>query len=141
MAQTTAMADRPESTNNAKAYRATRVVMIVIGVITVLYYGLAALVFPKPLLTLFAIEVPASLVWVRAVGAMGLAIGIGLLLAARDPGKNGAMVVTGIVAALVTAFVFLAYIVSGDFPASEWIDVGLLTAFAIALAATYFSGR
>jgi len=74
----------------------------------------------------------------RMIGAILLALGLGLLLALRDPARNaGVYAVIGLVTGLMAAAIVYGLIVEGTDPVHWIIQVPLLLAIAITLVVTY----
>ena len=81
---------------------------------------------------------PYHPVYERMVGAILLALGLGLLLALRDPARNaGVYAVIGLVTGSITATIVYALVVEGADPVHWLIQVPLLAAIAITLVVTY----
>jgi len=74
----------------------------------------------------------------RMIGAILLALGLGLLLALRDPARNaGVYAVIGLVTGLMAAAIVYGLVVEGTDPVHWIIQVPLLLAIAITLVVTY----
>ena len=74
----------------------------------------------------------------RMIGAILLALGLGLLLALRDPARNaGVYAVIGLVTGSMAAAIVYALLVEGADPLHWVIQVPLLAAIAITLVVTY----
>jgi hypothetical protein len=74
----------------------------------------------------------------RMIGAILLALGLGLLLALRDPARNaGVYAVIGLVTGSMAAAIVYALLVEGADPVHWLIQVPLLAAIAITLVVTY----
>lgn len=74
----------------------------------------------------------------RMLGAILLALGLGLLLALRDPARNaGVYAVIGLAAGSLTAAIAYTLVVDGADPAHWAVQVPLLGAVAVALVVTY----
>jgi hypothetical protein len=72
------------------------------------------------------------------IGAILLALGLGLLLALRDPARNaGVYAVIGLVTGSMAAAIVYALLVEGADPVHWLIQVPLLAAIAITLVVTY----
>lgn len=123
-----------------REYRATSVLLIVMAIITLVYYG-AHLFFPVQMLQLFDLEVPPLLLYVRILGGFGIAFGVGLWMASRDPVKNAALITTAVIATGLMALLILGYLLRGRLPATEWLDVVLLAAFTILLPVFFLARK
>ncbi len=81
---------------------------------------------------------PYHVVYERMFAALQFALGLGLLLALRDPVRNaGVYAIIGLVAGSLTAAIVYALVVEGADPAHWWVQVPLLAATAVALVVTY----
>ena len=74
----------------------------------------------------------------RMIGAILLALGLGLLLALRDPSRNaGVYAVIGLVTGSMAAAIVYALVLEGADPVHWVVQVPLLAAIAITLVVTY----
>ena len=74
----------------------------------------------------------------RMIGAILLALGLGLLLALRDPARNaGVYAVIGLVTGSMAMAIVYALVLEGADPVHWIIQVPLLAAIAITLVVTY----
>lgn len=81
---------------------------------------------------------PYHAIYERMLGALLLALGLGLLLALRDPVRNaGVFAVIGLASGSLTAAIAYALVVEGADPVHWAFQVPLLGAVSIALVVTY----
>ncbi|MBU6422608.1 MAG: hypothetical protein KGJ98_01275 [Chloroflexota bacterium] len=81
---------------------------------------------------------PYHVTYERMFGATLFALGLGLLLAAREPVRNaGVYAVTGLVAGCLTAAIVYALVVEGADPLHWFVQVPLLGLTAVSLVMTY----
>lgn len=104
---------------------------------------LCALLFFAPIV--FSLVFPAAFlyrpyhaIYERMLGALLLALGLGLLLALRDPVRNaGVFAVIGLAAGSLTVAVVYGLLVDGADPVHWAVQIPLLAAVSIALVVTY----
>lgn len=128
-------------TEKEKSLTGIKTVLLILFLVTLIYYGIGLLFFPRWVFELFGLAIPPSFIWVRALGCMALGMSVGLWLAYRDPLKNTAVILMGIVATALTAALFFLAILKGVLPASEWVDVILLAVVCLLLIYFYPRGR
>lgn len=81
---------------------------------------------------------PYHAVYERMLGAILLALGLGLLLALRDPVRNaGVYAVIGLCSGFLAGSVIYALVVDGADPLHWFVQIPLLAAVSIALVVTY----
>lgn len=107
-----------------------------VGVLcAVLYFALIPLSIAFPAAFLYA---PYHPVYARITVAILFAMGLGLLLALRDPARNaGVYAVIGLIAGSLTAAVAYALVVEGADPAHWIVQVPVLGASAVVLVGAY----
>lgn len=85
---------------------------------------------------------PYHATYERMLGAILLALGLGLLLALRDPARNaGVYAVIGLVTGALTASIVYALLVESADPLHWFVQVPLLAAVSITLVVTYTALR
>ncbi|MBC7265095.1 MAG: hypothetical protein H5T64_12180 [Chloroflexi bacterium] len=95
--------------------------------ITILVWGLPALLGPLPLLATLKIPIPADPIYLRLFGGAATAWGVAYWFAYKDPVRNAAIVKAGLIDnALPTLAIVYLGITSGISSAFIWIS-GLLT--------------
>lgn len=112
--------------------RGARAVGIVCAVLFFLPIPLS-LIFPAAFL-----YAPYHAAYERMLGSLLFALGLGLLLALRDPARNaGVYAVIGLTAGSLTAAMIYALLVEGADAAHWFVQVPVLAAASIALVVTY----
>lgn len=95
--------------------------------ITILVWGLPALLGPLSLLAILKIPIPADPIYLRLFGGAATAWGVAYWFAYKDPVRNAAIVKAGLIDnALPTLAIVYLGITSGISSAFIWIS-GLLT--------------
>ncbi len=86
----------------------------------------------------FFLYAPYHRVYERMLAALLLALGLGLLLALRDPARNaGVFAVIGLVTGFLGGSTVYSLLIDGADPVHWVVQVPLLTAIALALVVTY----
>lgn len=105
--------------------------------------AVCATLFMAPVLLSLAIPsafffVPFHPVYERMLGAILLALGLGLLLALRDPVRNaGVYAVVGLCSGFLAGSIVYSLLVGGGDPLHWLVQVPLLVSVAVALVVTY----
>lgn len=117
---------------DSSTLRGARIVGILCALLLIAPIG-ASLAFP----TAFFFP-PYHAAYQRMLGALLLALGIGLLLALRDPARNaGVYAVIGLTVGSLMAAIAYTLIVDGADPVHWFTQVPLLAAVAVTLVVTY----
>jgi hypothetical protein len=105
-----------------------RRVLFVKILITILVWGLPALVGPLSLLAILGVPIPEDPIYLRFFGGAATAWGVAYWFAYRDPLRNVAIIKAGLIDnALPTLTIIFLGVTAGVFSAFIWIS-GLLTA-------------
>lgn len=81
---------------------------------------------------------PYHIAYQRMLGALSVALGIGLLLALRDPERNaGVYAVIGLTVGSLVAAIVYALVADGADPVHWYAQVPILAAVSVTLVATY----
>jgi len=107
-----------------------RRVLVVKTLVTVLVWGLPALLGPLSLLHIFRVPVPADPIYLRLFGGTVTAWGVAYWLAYKDPVRNVAILKAGLVDnGLATVATVLIGLTSGISSAFMWISAVLTGLF------------
>jgi hypothetical protein len=107
-----------------------RRVLLVKALITILVWGLPALLGPRPVLEFFGVPVPDEPLYLRLFGGVATAWGVAYWLARRDPARNVAILRAGLVDnALPTIAVVLIGLTGGVSSAFIWLSAALTGTF------------
>jgi hypothetical protein len=105
-----------------------RRVLLVKSLVSIIAWGLPALIGPTWLQALFGVPIPADPIYLRLCGAMATGWGVAYWLAYKDPLRNVAIVKAGAADnALATFAVLFSAVTAGVSSAFIWTS-GLLTA-------------
>lgn len=106
-----------------------RRVLLVKTVITILVWGLPALIGPLPLLALLGVPIPEDPIYLRLFGGAATAWGVAYWFAYREPLRNVAIIKAGLVdnalPTLVIAYLMLTAKVSSVFIGISALLTGL----------------
>lgn len=117
---------------DSSTLRGARVVGILCALLLIAPVGVS-LAFPAAFF--FA---PYHVAYQRMLGALLVALGIGLLLALRDPARNaGVYAVIGLTVGSLTASIAYTLLVDGADPVHWFTQVPLLAVVSVALVVTY----
>jgi len=94
-------------------------VVLVIYAIVVLVYGLGLFFIPGALAKISGAN-PVDLGWLRWPGGLLIALGIGALLALRDPAKQGVFVITISLGTLLAGLGLLYSWIVHEYSAATW---------------------
>ena len=105
-----------------------RRVLIVKAVLTVVVWGLPALLAPLSVLEILKVPIPAEAVYLRLFGGAVTAWGIAYWFAYRNPVRNTAIIKAGLVDNILPTVVILYFSVTGELTSVfMWLS-GFLTA-------------
>ena len=109
-----------------------RRVLAVKTAVTILVWGLPALLGPLSLLNFLKVPVPADSIYLRLFGGACTAWGVAYWLAYRDPVRNVAIIKAGLVDnALPTIAVVLIGLTGGTSSVFLWVSSALTAAFFV----------
>jgi hypothetical protein len=109
-----------------------RRVLAVKTCVTVLVWGLPALLGPLSLLDFLKVPVPADPLYLRLFGGACTAWGVAYLLAYRDPVRNVAIIKAGVVDnALPTIAIVVIGLTGGISSAFIWVSAVFTAAFCV----------
>lgn len=111
-----------------------RRVLLVKVIVTFLIWGLPPLLAPPAFLALFGIPFPSDPVFLRLFGAVVTAVGVAYWHAYRDPVKNRAILLFGVVDnGLVTLTIVVLGLTVGVSSWFFWLSAGMTAFFCVAL--------
>jgi hypothetical protein len=109
-----------------------RRVLVVKTCVTVLVWGLPALLGPLSLLDFLKVPVPADPIYLRLFGGACTAWGVAYLLAYQDPVRNVAIIKAGVVDnALPTIAILVIGLTGGIASAFIWLSAVFTAAFCV----------
>ncbi len=109
-----------------------RRVLFVKTLITILVWGLPALLAPLSLLALLGIPIPEDPIYLRLFGGAATAWGVAYWFAYRDPLRNAAIIKAGLVDnALPTLVIVFLTVTSGLSSVFIWISALLTATFFV----------
>jgi len=114
-------------------------VVLVIYAIVSLVYGLCYLLMPGVLVAMSGAS-PVDLGWLRWPGGILIALGIGALLALRDPTKQGVFVTTISLGTLLTGLGLLYSWIVHEYSAATWF-IALPTIIVLVVSALLWWSR
>ena len=110
-----------------------RRVLLAKVVLTVLVWGLPALIGPPALLELFSLAMPQDPVFLRMLGALAIALAVAYWYAYQDPVRNVAILKVGIIDnGLATLTVIVLSLTAGISSWFIWVSAALTAFFCIA---------
>jgi hypothetical protein len=81
----------------AKRLSALRIVLLIKIIVNFSVWAIPGLIAPAWFLSMFGLEMPANPIYLRLVGALTFALGVAYCYAYKDPIKNKAIVMAGII--------------------------------------------
>ena len=108
-------------------------VLLIKAILTILVWGLPALIGPSTFLALFDLEMPEDPTFLRLFGAVVTAFGVAYWYAYRDPLRNAAIVRAGVVDnGLVTLAIIVLGFTTGVSSWFIWVSALLTAIFFVA---------
>ena len=120
------------------ATKTLKVVLVIFAIVS-LVYGLCYLFIPGPLVKMSGAN-PVDLGWLRWPGGILIGLGIGALLVARDPTKQGVFVTTISLGTLITGLGLLYSWIVHEYSAATWF-IALPTVIVLVVSALLWWSR
>jgi hypothetical protein len=117
--------------------RLLRYYVLGLAVFGLFWWPLSHWLYPDSYHDLLGFTGPVDDSMVKVIGTIGVVPILGLFLIARDPLRNRDFVATLLVFYALMAATYVYLINAQDFPAGEYVNVGLLTANFVTLGLLY----